>query len=122
VSVNIDNPEMRLTRARSGRLFSEAINKIPPSLCYKSTRSKRYADPKGAMIGQISAELVLIAHFSFVLYAVFVGFLLTLGNTWMWIHLPVVVWSSVVNLASWKTAFGGWLGTQVSRGVLWSTM
>jgi hypothetical protein len=53
------------------------------------------------MISRIAADLVLIAHFSFVFYAVFGGFLLVHSNVWIWTHLPVVVWSSVVNLAGW---------------------
>lgn len=41
------------------------------------------------------------AHLLFVLLAVFGGFALLIDARWAWLHLPVVVWSSVVNLAGW---------------------
>jgi len=53
------------------------------------------------MIHRIGANLVLLGHFFFVAFAVFGGFAVL--NDWRWalIHVPVVVWSSVVNLAAW---------------------
>ncbi|HEY6137699.1 MAG TPA: DUF2784 domain-containing protein [Thermoanaerobaculia bacterium] len=47
------------------------------------------------------ADAVLVMHFAFVLFALFGGLLLLVSRTWAWIHLPAVLWSSVVNLASW---------------------
>ncbi|MHB1261413.1 MAG: DUF2784 domain-containing protein [Thermoplasmatota archaeon] len=49
----------------------------------------------------IAADLVLLAHFVFVLTAVFGAFLVPVWPGWVWIHVPVVLWSSVVNLAAW---------------------
>lgn len=45
--------------------------------------------------------MVLLAHFAFVLFAVLGGVLVYVDRTWAWLHIPVVLWSSVVNLASW---------------------
>ncbi|HWA11673.1 MAG TPA: DUF2784 domain-containing protein [Burkholderiales bacterium] len=50
---------------------------------------------------RFGANLVLLGHFAFVLFAVFGGFLLLLDRRWAWLHVPVVAWSSVVNLAAW---------------------
>lgn len=47
------------------------------------------------------ADLVLVSHFVFVLFAVLGGFLLLLDRRWAFLHVPVVIWSSVVNLADW---------------------
>ena len=47
------------------------------------------------------ADLVLLGHFLFVLFAVFGGFLLLLDLRFAWVHVPVVAWSSIVNLTGW---------------------
>ncbi len=53
------------------------------------------------MLKHIGAEFVLAVHFAFVAFAVLGGFLGLLSAAWLWLHVPVVVWSSVVNLAGW---------------------
>ena len=53
------------------------------------------------MLSRVGADLVLVVHFVFAAFAVFGGFLIFLQPAWMWVHVPVVVWSSVVNLMSW---------------------
>ena len=53
------------------------------------------------MKGAAAADLVLVLHFAFALFAVFGGFLVLVDWRAMLVHIPVVVWSSVVNLASW---------------------
>jgi hypothetical protein len=47
------------------------------------------------------ADLVLLAHFVFVAFAVFGGVLVYFDRTWAWLHVPAVLWSSIVNLVSW---------------------
>jgi hypothetical protein len=48
-----------------------------------------------------AADLILASHFLFALFAVLGGFL-TLIDPWvMVLHIPVVAWSSIVNLAGW---------------------
>ena len=53
------------------------------------------------MISRLAAAAVLILHLLFVLFAVLGGLLILLDWRWMWVHLPAVTWSSVVNLAGW---------------------
>jgi hypothetical protein len=48
-----------------------------------------------------AADLVLAAHFLFALFAVLGGFLALVDRRVMLVHIPAVVWSSVVNLAHW---------------------
>jgi hypothetical protein len=50
---------------------------------------------------RVGANLVLLGHFLFVLFAVFGGFAILLDRRWAWLHVPVVAWSSIVNLAGW---------------------
>lgn len=53
------------------------------------------------MIRRIAPELVLALHFGFVMFAVLGGFLALAHPRWLWIHIPAVLWSAVVNLAGW---------------------
>ena len=53
------------------------------------------------MINRLAAELVLLLHFAFVVLAVFGGFAILINPIWAWVHVPIVVWSSLVNLAGW---------------------
>lgn len=52
-------------------------------------------------MNRLAANLVLLFHFAIVLLAVFGGFGVLVDPRWAWVHLPIVVWSSVVNLAGW---------------------
>ena len=53
------------------------------------------------MIYRIAANLVLLLHFVVVLMAVFGAIGVLINRQWALIHVPIVVWSSVVNLAGW---------------------
>jgi hypothetical protein len=53
------------------------------------------------MFYRIGADIVLLVHSLIVAFAVFGGALVLCSRLWMWVHLPVVLWSSIVNLASW---------------------
>ena len=53
------------------------------------------------MLYRVGADLVLFAHFLFAAFAVFGGLLVFYESTWAWVHIPVVLWSSVVSLMSW---------------------
>jgi hypothetical protein len=53
------------------------------------------------MIYRLGADLVLLAHFIFAAFAVIGGALVFYHSAWMWVHIPIVLWSSVVNLMSW---------------------
>jgi hypothetical protein len=53
------------------------------------------------MIRRLAPELVLAAHFAFVVFAVFGGLLTFADTRWILVHVPAVIWSAVVNLAGW---------------------
>jgi len=50
---------------------------------------------------RIAADSVLLAHFLFAAFAVFGGVLVALNVAWAWAHVPVVLWSALVNLKGW---------------------
>lgn len=53
------------------------------------------------MLYRIGADAVLLLHFVFAAFAVFGGVLALASPLWPWVHIPTVLWSSVVNLMSW---------------------
>lgn len=53
------------------------------------------------MIYRFAASLVLFLHFTIVAFAVFGGLGVLIHPQWALFHIPVVVWSSIVNLAGW---------------------
>lgn len=53
------------------------------------------------MVYRLGADLVLFVHFLFAAFAVFGGGFVFVDPAWAWVHIPVVLWSSVVNLMSW---------------------
>lgn len=60
------------------------------------------------MIYRILADLILILHFCFVLFAVFGG-LLVLRWRWMWkLHIPAVVWGFFVQYFVWICPLTDW--------------
>ena len=60
------------------------------------------------MIYRLLADLILILHFSFVLFAIFGG-LLVLRWRWMWkLHLPALVWSFLVQYFIWICPLTDW--------------
>lgn len=60
----------------------------------------------------ILADLVVLFHFSFVLF-VLLGGLLTLKWKWaMWLHLPAVMWGTLIEFVGWicpLTPLENWL-------------
>lgn len=50
------------------------------------------------MIYRLSADLVLVLHFCFVLFALFGGLLVLWRRWFMWLHLPAVIWGVLVEL------------------------
>lgn len=59
--------------------------------------------PPGRQRGKkaIAADFVLAFHLLFALFAVFGGFLALVDGRVMLVHIPAVIWSSLVNLAEW---------------------
>lgn len=48
-----------------------------------------------------AADAVLLIHFLFAAFAVFGGALVAYNLSWAWLHVPTVLWSSLVNLMGW---------------------
>jgi len=53
------------------------------------------------VLAKLLADAVLLLHFAFVLFAIFGGVLVLYRKWVIWLHLPAVVWSALVNLAGW---------------------
>jgi len=53
------------------------------------------------MITRLAANLVLLVHLGIVFLAVFGGFGILIDPRWIWVHAPIVIWCSLVNLAGW---------------------
>lgn len=60
------------------------------------------------MIYRLLADLILILHFCFVLFAVFGG-LLVLRWRWLWkLHIPAIVWGFMVQYFVWICPLTSW--------------
>jgi len=56
--------------------------------------------------------VVVLAHLGFILFVIFGGLLLLKNRKWVWVHLPAVIWGSVVELKGWicpLTPLENWL-------------
>jgi hypothetical protein len=53
------------------------------------------------MIYRILADLTLLLHLLFIVYAMLGGLLVLYRHWSIWLHIPVVIWASVVNLVGW---------------------
>jgi hypothetical protein len=54
------------------------------------------------MIYGILADIVVLAHTAFVLFAVFGGFLVLRRRRLAWLHIPAVLWAALVEMAGWS--------------------
>ena len=55
--------------------------------------------PGRAMAFRLLADLVVVIHFAFVLFAVFGGLLVVRWRRWAWAHVPAFVWAALTELA-----------------------
>lgn len=53
------------------------------------------------MIYGILADIVVLVHAAFVLFAVFGGFLVLRWRRLAWLHIPAVLWAALVEMAGW---------------------
>lgn len=60
------------------------------------------------MIFSLAADLVVLLHLGFILFALFGGFLLLKWRRLIWLHLPAVIWGSLVELAGWYCPLTPW--------------
>lgn len=47
------------------------------------------------------ADLIVIVHLAFVLFAVFGGFLVWWWKRMAWLHVPAFLWAALIELAGW---------------------
>ena len=62
---------------------------------YRRSVRQRY------VLYQLAAEAILILHLSFGIFAVLGGFALADYPRMAWLHVPTVIWGTLVNLAGW---------------------
>ncbi|MGH8812530.1 MAG: DUF2784 domain-containing protein [Advenella sp.] len=48
------------------------------------------------MLYRVLADLVLVAHFAFILFAIFGGLLVLLRCHIIWLHVPALVWAAAI--------------------------
>ncbi|MFQ5990319.1 MAG: DUF2784 domain-containing protein [Candidatus Methylomirabilales bacterium] len=63
----------------------------------------------------VLADVVVLLHFAFVLFAVFGGFLVLRWKRCAWIHIPVVLWAALIEFTGWVcplTPLENWLRAQ----------
>ena len=64
------------------------------------------------MFYSVLADLVVVMHFAFVLFAVLGGFLVLKWKRCAWIHVPAVVWATLIEFYGWVcplTPLENWL-------------
>jgi len=70
------------------------------------------------MLYRLSADLIVIAHLSFVLFVLLGGLLLLNWPRLVWLHLPAVAWGALVEFSGWicpLTPLENWLRTQAGE-------
>jgi hypothetical protein len=53
------------------------------------------------MMPRIAADLIVLIHLAFILFVAAGGLLVLRWPRLAWVHLPVVVWGALVELAGW---------------------
>lgn len=53
------------------------------------------------MLYRVAADVVLVFHLVFVLYAIFGGLLVFRWSRSAYLHIPVVIWGSVIEVMGW---------------------
>ena len=64
------------------------------------------------MVYRVLADLIVVIHLAFVLFAVLGGLLVLKWKRYAWIHIPTVVWAALIEFAGWVcplTPFENWL-------------
>jgi len=72
------------------------------------------------IIYRLLADLVILVHFGFVVFAVGGGFLTLKWRRFVWIHLAAVIWAVIVELLGWVcplTPLENWLRSRAGEVV-----
>ena len=54
------------------------------------------------MFYRLAAELIVVVHLLFIVFAVFGALLVVRRRIWMALHIPAAVWSAWIALAGWR--------------------
>ncbi|MCG8433885.1 MAG: DUF2784 domain-containing protein [Gammaproteobacteria bacterium] len=64
-------------------------------------RGENHALGECSLLLKILADLTLVLHLAFILFALFGGFLVLYKNWVAWLHVPALIWASIINLTPW---------------------
>lgn len=53
------------------------------------------------MLASVAADFVVILHFCFILFVIFGGLFVFRKPHIVWLHLPMMLWASVINYFGW---------------------
>jgi len=54
-----------------------------------------------SMWNLLLADLIVVIHFSFILFVIFGGFLVLKWRKLIWLHLPAATWGALIEFAGW---------------------
>jgi len=57
---------------------------------------------------RLGADALVLAHFAFILFVVFGGFLVLWRHQFLWLHLPALAWGMWVEFAGWICPLTPW--------------
>ena len=58
-------------------------------------------DTKKIMIKQVFADLIVVFHFGFILFVIIGGFLVLKYHKLIWLHVPAVLWGTLIEIFGW---------------------
>jgi hypothetical protein len=53
------------------------------------------------MISKLAADLIVVLHFSFILFVIFGGLLVLRWHKLIWLHLPAAFWGALIEFSGW---------------------
>ena len=53
------------------------------------------------MLKLLSADFIILIHFSFILFVIFGGFLVLKWRKFIWLHVPAAVWGTLIEFCGW---------------------
>lgn len=54
------------------------------------------------VLPKILADTILLIHLAFIVFVILGGWIVFYHRWMAWIHIPMVIWSSIVNLTRWR--------------------
>ena len=53
------------------------------------------------MLFRVCADIVVVVHFAFAIFAVLGGILVLRRKGWAWLHVPAMLWAALIEFADW---------------------